>query len=177
MAEQKIILTSAEPDLNASSEEMANIIIQRLGLMPRKKGSTEKMNLVLMELYERAKEATRVHMPAKAVMSVEEMGAHAGITRQTMYDYLKRWLELDFIIKTSYIEADNKVNIGYRLNGNTLEQAFEKARTRINNNLDYTLKYIRELQRTVKNEKISSSAQKNRGIADKTMDSEESVEV
>jgi hypothetical protein len=162
MSEQKIILTNAEPNLNASSEEMADIIIQRLGLMPRKKGSTEKMNLVLMELYERAKEAARVHMPAKAIMTVEEMGGFAGITRQTMYDYIKRWLELDLIVKTSYIDIENKVNIGYRLNGNTLEQAFEKARARINNNLDLTLKYIREMQRTVKNEKISTSAQKNK---------------
>jgi hypothetical protein len=162
MSEQKIILLSAEPNLNADSEELAEIIIQRLGLMPRKKGSTEKMNFVLMEFYERAKEAARIHMPAKAIMTVEEMGAFAGITRQTMYDYIKRWLELDLIIKTSYIDIENKVNIGYRLNGNTLEQAFEKARARINNHLDLTVKYIRELQRTVKNEKISSSAQKNK---------------
>jgi len=162
MVKQKIILTNAEPELNARSDELAMVIIQRLGLMPRKKGSTEKMNQVLIELYERAKEATRVHRPAKAIMTVEEMGSFAGITRQTMYDYLKRWLELDFIIKTSYIDQDNRVVIGYKLNGNTLEQGFDKARTRINNNLDLTAKYLRELQRTLKNEKISSSAQKQK---------------
>lgn len=162
IAQQKIILTNSEPGLNADSIELAQIIIERLGLMPRKKGSTEKMNMVLIELYERAKEAARVHQPAKAIITVEEMGLYAGITRQTMYDYLRRWLELDFIIKTSYIDIYNKVVIGYKLNGNTIEQAFEKAKTKINNHLDLTAKYIREMQRTLKNEKIRSSASKNK---------------
>ena len=36
-------------------------------------------------------------------MTVEEMGNAAGITRQTMYDYLKRWIDLDIITKTTYI--------------------------------------------------------------------------
>jgi len=72
-----------------------------------------------------------------------------------MYEYLSRWLMLDLIIKTSYIGIDNKVVVGYKLNGATLESAFEKAKTRINNNLDLTQKYIQELQKLVKNEKIS----------------------
>ncbi|MBN2458560.1 hypothetical protein JXB31_05510 [Candidatus Woesearchaeota archaeon] len=162
MPEQKIILTNAEPELNPCSDDLAKVIIERIGLMPRKKGSTDQMNRVMVEMYERAKEASRVHQPAKAIITVEGMGSFAGITRQTMYDYLRRWLELDIIIKTSFIDMENKVVIGYKLNGNTLEQAFEKARTRISNNLDLTLKYIRELQRTLKNEKISTAAQKNR---------------
>jgi len=156
-AEQKIILTNIEPNINANSEELANVLIQRMGLMPRKKGSTERMNKVLIELYERAKEASRHKDPTKSIMTVEDMAYFAGITRQTMYDYLRRWLMLDLINKTSYIDQSHKVVIGYKLNGNTLEQAFEKSRVRINNNLEFTLKYIRELQKTVKNEKISQS--------------------
>ncbi len=157
----KIILTNAEPDINADSDEIADVLIQRLGLMPRKKGSTEKMNKVLIELYERAKEASRNKNPTKSVMTVEEMAFFAGITRQTMYDYIKRWINLDLIIKISYINENQKVIIGYKLNGNTLEQVFEKSRARINNHLDLTLKYIRELQKTLKNEKISQT-QKNK---------------
>ncbi len=155
--ENKIILKASEPDINAGSDELAGILVDRLGLMPRKKGSTDKMHKVLVELYERAKEASRRKMPNKAIMTVEEMGFFAGITRQTMYDYLKRWLELELISKVSYIDMDNNVVIGYRLNGNTLEQAFEKTRAKINNNLDLTNKYIRELQRILKNEKIKGS--------------------
>lgn len=153
----KIILTDIEPSINATSDELADVAICRLGLMPRKKGSTEKMNKVLIELYERAKKANREKNPREAVMTVEDMGVFAGITRQTMYDYLKRWLMLDLITKTSYIDPSNKVVIGYKLNGNTIELAFEKARAKVNNNLELTLKYIRELQKIIKNEKISQS--------------------
>ncbi len=156
-AEQKIILSNAEPDINAGSAEIAEVIVRRLGLMPRKKGSTEKMNRVLLELYERAKVSSREKNPTKSIMTVEDMAYFAGITRQTMYDYLKRWLELDLIQKTSFIDENHKVVIGYRLSGPTLEAAFDKARTKIANNLDYTARYIKELQRVVKNEKISGS--------------------
>ena len=163
--ENKIILTGKEPDINAGSEELAGVIIERLGLMPRKKGSTDKMHNVLIELYERAKEGSQRKMPNKAIMTVEEMGFFAGITRQTMYDYLKRWLDLELITKVSYIDMNNNVVIGYRLNGNTLEQAFEKAKVKINNNLELTSKYIRELQRIRKNEKIKDN-QKDKVVND-----------
>lgn len=154
---KKIILNDVEPGINANSEELADVIITRLGLMPRKTGSTEKMKNVIIELYEKAKRAHREKKPTESVMTVEEMAAFAGITRQTMYDYLKRWLVLDLITKTSYIGSDEKVVIGYKLNGNTLEHAFEKSRTRINNNLEFTLRYIQEFQKVLKNEKISKS--------------------
>jgi hypothetical protein len=157
MAQQKIILTNAEPNINATSEELALIIIERLGLMPRKKGSTERMNKVLIELYERAKDSSQSKDPTKSIMTVEQMAFFAGITRQTMYEYLKRWLELDLITKVSFVDEKHQVIIGYKLNGNTVEQAFEKARARISNNLDLSLKYIKELQRVLKNEKISQS--------------------
>ncbi|RLE39631.1 hypothetical protein DRJ17_00345 [Candidatus Woesearchaeota archaeon] len=156
----KIILQDHEPDLNSNSEELANVIINRIGLMPRKKGSTEQMNRVLVELYERAKEASRERQPEKAVITVEEMAFFAGITRQTMYDYLKRWIDLDLIKKTSYIK-DSKVIIGYKLNGNTLESAFEKTAIKIRNNTEKTAKLILELQKLLKNEKISKSQRQN----------------
>ncbi len=172
MAQRKIILINEEPSIDANSEEMAKVVINRLGLMPRKKGSTEHMNKVLVELYERAKKAAREKKPTMALMTVEEMGHFAGITRQTMYDYVRRWIELDLIVKTSYIAQNEKVIIGYKLNGNTLENAFEKARTRINNNLDLTLKIIRELQKTIKNEKIRRSQRKG-GVKSEKMTKKE----
>ena len=165
----KIILTDVEPSMNPNSKELAHIIITRIGLMPRKKGSTEDMYRPLIELYERSKRAYREKKPSLAVMTVEEMGEYAGITRQTMYDYLRRWLDLNLIVKTSYIDANEKVVIGYRLNGNTLEQAFEKAVMRIKNNLETTQKYVRELQKVLKNEKIS---QAQRGRAADSSDEE-----
>lgn len=152
----KIILTNKESELNPTGEELSKVILGRMGLEPRKRGATDNMHRVLIELYERQKAANREKKPELAVMTVEEMGVFAGITRQTMYDYLKRWLVLNFIIKTSYIK-DTKVIIGYRLHGATVESAFEKAILTINNNLQITQKYIQELQRVLKNEKISQS--------------------
>lgn len=159
----KIILQSHEPSMNPTSEELAKVVMCRIGLEPRKQGSTDKMFRTLLELYERAKVAYREKKPEKSVMTVEEMGYFAGITRQTMYDYLRRWLDLNLIVKTSYIK-DNKVIIGYKLNGNTLEQAFERAFVQVKNNMDTTLKYAQELQKLVKNEKISETQKRN--IAD-----------
>ena len=154
----KIVLNNIETEINPTSDELANVIINRMGLMPRKKGSTENMHKVLVELYERAKTASKERQPEEAIMTVEEMGLFAGITRQTMYDYLRRWIQLNLIIKTSYIK-DGKVIIGYKLNGNTLESAYEKSATIIKNNLDLTQKYVQELQKMLKNEKISRSQQ------------------
>ncbi|MFW5852956.1 MAG: hypothetical protein ACOCUR_02915 [Nanoarchaeota archaeon] len=151
----KIVLMNEEPTINAGSEELSTVVIKRLGLMPRKKGATEHINKVLLEFYERSKIASKEKSPTLAIMTVEEMATFARITRQTMYDYLKRWLMLDLIVKTSYIDRNDRVVIGYKLNGANLEKAFEKARMKIENNLAFTEKYIQELQRTVKNEKLS----------------------
>ncbi len=161
----KIILTNTEPSLNPSSEELSKVIIDRLGLMPRKKGSTENIHRVLIELYERSKSANQNKQPEKAVMTVEEMAVFAGITRQTMYDYLPRWVGLNLITKTSYIN-EGKVIIGYKLNGNTLEQAFEKVISRIQENLNFTRSYIQEFQKVLKNEKISDSKKRQEVIRD-----------
>lgn len=152
----KIIISDHEPGMNPTAEELSKIIMQRMGLMPRKEGATDKMHNVLVELYEKMKSAQRDKKPEASVMTVEELGMHAGITRQTMYDYLKRWLELDLIAKTSYIN-EGKAIIGYKLNGSTLESAFEKAAQRINNHLETSMKYVRELQKLIKNEKIANT--------------------
>lgn len=157
MAKRAYYLTNHEPGtINPDSKELSNIIIRRIGLSPRKKGSTEQMHRLLLELYERTKNANREKKPELAVLTVEEMGNIAGITRQTMYDYIKRWTDLDLVAKTTYI-YEGKVIIGYKLNGVTLENAFEKALVQVKNNMDLTLKYVKELQNTVKKEKISDS--------------------
>lgn len=153
----KIVFNHDEPNLNASSEELSKVVISRLGLIPRKKGSTERMHNLLIEFYERSKTANREKNPKEAVITVEEMGAIAGITRQTMYDYLKRWLALDIITKTSFVGSNNEVVIGYKLNGPTLEAAFDKAQMRIRNHMEATSTFIKELQKTIKNEKIRHS--------------------
>lgn len=152
----KFVLTNREPGISPSSEELSRIILARIGLEPRRLGSTENMHKVFLMLYEKQKHANKEKKPELAVMTVEEMGLVAGITRQTMYDYLKRWLALNMITKTSYIK-DGKVIIGYKLNGSTLESAFEKAMQTIINNMQTTQRYIQELQKILKNEKISQS--------------------
>lgn len=169
----KIIIQDHEPSINPTSEELAAIILARIGLMPRKQGSTDKMHRVLLELYERAKQSYRQKKPELAVMTVEQMGCYAGISRQTMYDYLNRWTTLNIINKTSYI-ANSKVTIGYKLTGNTLEQSFEKVMNRIKINMELTQRYIRELQRLVKNEKISETQS---GKADEPFKIEEKVAI
>jgi len=156
MARRAYYLTNAEPGLNPDSKELAEVLIQRMGLSPRKKGSTDQMYKVLIELYERTKLSAKEKKPELAVLTVEEMGNKAAITRQTMYDYIKRWNDLDLIAKTTYI-YEGKVIIGYKLNGATLENAFEKAVVKVKNNLDLTLKYVRDLQNSIKKEKISET--------------------
>jgi hypothetical protein len=158
----KIVLQNHEPGMNPTSEELAKVIMSRTGLEPRQSGSTDKMYRTLLELYERSKTAHREKKPEHAVMTVEEMGSFAGITRQTMYDYLRRWLDLNMIVKTSYI-VDNKVVIGYKLSGSTLEASFDKARQQISNSMELTAKYIKELQKRIKNEKISQTQKDKTG--------------
>ncbi|PIN70418.1 hypothetical protein COV93_01555 [Candidatus Woesearchaeota archaeon CG11_big_fil_rev_8_21_14_0_20_43_8] len=159
MKGNKIVIQDSEAGINPTSEILATTIMSRMGLLPRKRGSTDKMHNVMIALYEASKKAYKEKRPENAVMTVEELSIHAGISRQTMYEYISRWLDLDLVTKTSYIK-DNAVIIGYRLNGATLENAFEKAMVRIRNHMDLTMKYIGELQKTIKNEKISK-AQRN----------------
>ncbi|MFW5746876.1 MAG: hypothetical protein ACOCWQ_05000 [Nanoarchaeota archaeon] len=161
MAKEKFSLAHVEAELGSDSQELAKVIIQRIGLEPRKRGSTDNMHQALLEFYERAKVANQQKDPKKAVMTVEEMAMYAGITRQTMYEYLGRWLKLNIITKVSFINGDGSVTIGYRLHGTTLEDAFRKAKTQVVRHLDLTERYIGELQKTIKNEKISKRMQKH----------------
>ena len=152
----KIQLDSAEPLPDAQSEEIARVILSRFGLLPRKKDGMAKMHSLLLQIYERKKQSNRDKKPELAVMTVEEMGVYAGIKRQTMYDYLSRWLSLNLLKKTSFVN-EGKVVIGYELNGHNLEAAFKKAELIVRNHTDSTLAMVRTLQNQVKNEKIKES--------------------
>ncbi|MFT4326903.1 MAG: hypothetical protein ACMXYK_05355 [Candidatus Woesearchaeota archaeon] len=157
---KKIILTDAEPEFNPSVESLAKIITARLGLLPRKKGSTDSMHKIILEFYERSKQANRQKKPELAVMTVEEMSFFAGITKQTMYEYLERWLTIDFITRVTFFSTESgntKKIVGYKLNGTTLEDAFSKTQAIISKNLAETDSYITELQRMIKNEKIKET--------------------
>ena len=150
---KNIELGHAEPVPNADSEELSKVVLSRFGLIPRKRDGVAKFHNLLLELYERKKTATREKKPEDAVMTVEEMGIFAGIRRQTMYDYLGRWLHLDVLKKTSFV-SNGKVVIGYELNGNTLEAAFRKAEQRIKNHLEDSMEIIKKIQNEVKREKL-----------------------
>ena len=143
---------SSEPD----SEELSSVIVERLGLSPRKKNSATSMNRVLIELFNKMKLAHKEKKQELAIMTVEEMGNYANISKQTMYDYMKRWLDLDILVKDSY-RYEGKTISGYKLNGNNLLNTFEKSSVKIKNNLDKTLDYVKNLQLLLKNEKISRS--------------------
>lgn len=152
----KIQLEHKEPE-QTTSEHLAHVLLARFGLLPRKKDGSAQMHKLLLELYERKKKANRNHQPEQAVMPVEEMSNHAFIARQTMYDYLNRWLDLNILKKTSFV-SNGTVIIGYELNGPTLESAFRKAETTIKNHLEYSFKLLEDLQNTVKKEKLILSA-------------------
>ena len=149
----KFELEITEPLPDADTEEIARILLARFGLLPRKKDGQARMQKLLLELYERKKSANREKKPEGAVMTVEEMGVFAGIKRQTMYDYLGRWLSLSLLKKTSFV-ANGKVVIGYELNGTNLESAFKKAENMIRNHVEQSLDIVRSLQNEVKKEKI-----------------------
>ena len=89
-------------------------------------------------------------------MPVEEMAFFAGIKRQTMYDYLHRWLDLNILKKTSFVSG-GKVVIGYELNGTNLENAFRKAESKIKGHLDASFRVIAGLQKEIKKEKLRTN--------------------
>lgn len=160
---KNIILNNTESEFNPSSDSLAKVIVSRLGLLPRKKGSTDSMHKIMLELYEKTKQANREKKPEAAVMTVEEMAAFAGITKQTMYEYLERWLTIEFIVRITYmatVDGKPKKVVGYKLNGTTIEDAFSKVQNVINKNLNQTQNYISELQRMIKNEKIKEKMQR-----------------
>ncbi len=152
----KIQLKHVEP-IDNTIEELAKTLTTRFGLAPRKKDATAVFHKLILELYERKKQANREKKPELAVMPVEEMGLFAGIKRQTMYDHLRRWLDMQIIKKISFV-ANGKVVIGYELNGNNLDGAFRKAEYVIKNHLEQSFKLIEELQNEIKKEKISQTS-------------------
>lgn len=151
----EILLDGAEP-LTNDVEEVAKTLAVRFGLAPRKKDGTAQLHKLLLHLYERKKEANRDKRPEAAVVPVEEMALYAGIKRQTMYDYLHRWLDLQILKKTSFV-SNGKVVIGYELNGTNIEGAFRKAETTIKNQLEASFKLIEQLQNEIKKEKLRES--------------------
>ena len=156
----KFELEVTEPLPDAETEEIARILLARFGLLPRKKDGQAKMHKLLLELYERKKYANKEKKPEEAVMTVEDMGVFAGIKRQTMYDYLGRWLSLNLLKKTSFV-ANGKIIIGYELNGTNLESAFKKAESTVRNHLEQSIDIVRSLQNEVKKEKIRQNIPSN----------------
>ncbi len=153
----KIQLEHAEAPEQASPDEIAKTLMARFGLLPRKKDGNAQMHKLLLELSERKKAANREKKPEMAVMPVEDMGLFAGIKRQTMYEYLHRWLDLNILKKTSFV-SNGKVVIGYELNGTNLEGAFRKAESTIKNHIDDSFKLIEKLQSEIKKEKLRTGA-------------------
>ncbi len=148
----KIVLEDQEP-LSNTPEELAKVLLARFGLLPRKKDSTARMHTLLLELIERKKESLRDKDPSRSIITVEAMGLHAGIARQTMYEYLARWTDLRILKKSSIVDR-GKVIIGYELNGPALESAFRKAETTIKNHLEENFKLLEQLQNEIKKEKL-----------------------
>jgi len=148
----EIQLHKKEP-IGQTSEELSHVLLARFGLIPRKKDGQAKLHKLLLEMYERKKQANREKMPERAVMPVEEMALHAGIKRQTMYDHLKRWLDLNVLKKTSFV-SQGKVVIGYELNGTNLEGAFRKAEATVKAQMDTSFRLIEQLQNEIKKEKL-----------------------
>ena len=152
----KIQLEHAEALPDGNVEELARVLLARFGLLPRKKDGSAAMHKLLLELYEKKKLANRERKPELAVIPVEMMGNVAGIKRQTMYEYLHRWLDLSILKKTSFV-SDGKVVIGYELNGANLEGAFRKAEATIRNHLDASFRLVDVLQNEIKKGKIRDS--------------------
>ncbi|MBI4145808.1 hypothetical protein HY489_00555 [Candidatus Woesearchaeota archaeon] len=151
----EFLLDNAEP-VNNNVEELSKIVLARFGLLPRKKDGSAQLHKLLLELSERKKQANRERQPERAVMPVEEMALHSGIKRQTMYEYLRRWLDLQVLKKTSFV-SNGKVVIGYELNGTNIDGAFRKAENTLKNHLDTSFKLIEQLQNEIKKEKLRTN--------------------
>jgi hypothetical protein len=151
----EFLLGNAEP-VNHEVQELAKVLLARFGLLPRKKDGNAQLHKLLLQLYERKKEANREKKPEAAVMPVEEMALYADIKRQTMYDYLRRWLDLQILKKTSFVSS-GKVVIGYELNGTNLEGAFRKAEATLKAHMDSSFRIIEHLQNEIKKEKLRGS--------------------
>ena len=71
-----IQLGNAEILPDAETEEMARVLLARFGLLPRKKDGAAKMHALLLELYERKKQANKEKKPESAVMPGECLRCH-----------------------------------------------------------------------------------------------------
>jgi hypothetical protein len=149
----EFLLDPTEAMEGAQPDELARVLLARFGLLPRKRDGAAQMHKLLLELSERKKAANREKKPEAAVMPVEQMAAFAGIARQTMYEYLRRWLDLNILKKTSFV-SDGKVVIGYELNGTNIEGAFRKAEAVLKAHLDHSFRLVDQLQSEIKREKL-----------------------
>ena len=149
----KIQLEHQEPTDQANIDELSRVLLSRFGLQPRKKDGSAQLHALLIELSERKKASNREKKPELSVIPVEEMAFLAGIKRQTMYEYLHRWLDLNVLKKTSFV-SNGKVVIGYELNGPNLEASFRKAESTIKTHLDMSFKILDNLQNEIKKDKL-----------------------
>lgn len=149
----KIQLEHAEPNDQANINELSRVLLSRFGLLPRKKDGAAKLHKLLLELSERKKQANKEKKPETAVVPVETMALLSGIKRQTMYEYLHRWLDLNILKKTSFV-SNGKVVIGYELNGPSMESSFRKAEQTIKNHLETSFKILEQLQGEIKRQKL-----------------------
>ena len=63
MKTKKIQLGLSEAIQDATTEELAKVIVARFGLLPRKRDSSAKMHKLMLELYERKKQANKEKKP------------------------------------------------------------------------------------------------------------------
>ena len=149
------------PGIGANSDELSKVVLARFGLMPRKKDAKAGFHKLLLELDDRKKKAANEKKPELAVITVEEMGNVSGIKRQTMYDYLRRWVSLQILKKTSLVN-NGAVITGYELNGFNLENAFKKAEAIIHDHMDKSFKIIKELENEIKKDKLRKNKDENK---------------
>jgi len=152
-----IQLGLTKPTNNADPLELIRCILSRFGLLPRKKGAKINIDKLILELYEAKKRAYKDKNPNLAIMTVEEMAGFAGVSRQTMYDYLYRFLQLNILKKTTYI-GKSQLIVGYELSGPNLESSFSKASEMIEEQLKTSINLIKELQNEIKKEKLKHAA-------------------
>lgn len=149
----KIQLEQAEAVDGANTEELCRVLLARFGLLPRKKNADAQLHRLMLELYERKKQASREKRPELSVMPVEDMAVYASIKRQTMYEHLARFLQFGILKKTSFVSG-GRVVIGYELNGQSLEAAFRKAESAISSHVEKSFKLIETLQNELRREKL-----------------------
>lgn len=150
-------LKKLNPGPNPTKEELASVILGRVGLLPKKRDAKAGFNKLLLELYERKKKAVRENRPEIALFKIEEMASIAGIKRQTFYDYLGRWTSLGIIKKETYLRDTSKLR-GYELAGNNIEHAFKKIKNYFDEHLESTRSMIITLQSEIKKEKLRKSS-------------------